>query len=668
MNINQQEIAAATIASEIRHIPFASLELSAQYQARTDAPAVDDPEILTLAATIKAIGCQLLQNLVVVPSQTEGTYEVCAGGRRLLALGLLVAEGAMSQDKPVACLVIPPEHAHMASLIENEARKAMHPADVYASYARMRDEGHSLEAIAVMFGASILHVRKLLALSAVSPTLMALFRKDKIDYGCMQALAASSDHARQEAAWKAAAHVSWNLAAKADTIRRALAEDETRGDSPVARYVTVAAYEKAGGHVRRDLFAQRGEDSYLDPVALHEMAESKISRSKLARAVHDEGWLWVEQRLTFSENDTHRFGTIQRAEREPTKDEAMRLKRWKDKLADVQAQLVEQQNAEERDTALYAKLVDQRRHLQAEMGALRSTMLDYPADLKAVAGAVLYIDQDGNLDVKRGLVRPEDRSALSALLKAQQPEAAKGVDLPPVATRPVHSAALVERLNAQRTIALQAELMTRPNLALCMLLDQMIAKLVDDRSLPSPVFDISTSSAHGDLTTTDAALADSPAWMAVQARRQELFTNTPPEDGRLEWLLQQPQDTLIEMLAWLTSTTIYRRRANGYGTGDTAHLDTLDQLVDLDMTKWWKATASSYFNHVSRDRMATVVAEVSDTQTAEGVRALKKADAACAAEKATDGKGWLPEPLRSPEAAAPAAPNAQGSDSDEIDD
>ncbi|ARP90745.1 hypothetical protein CAL14_10950 [Bordetella genomosp. 9] len=90
-----------------------------------------------------------------------------------------------------------------------------------------------------------------------------------------------------------------------------------RGDSAVARYVTVAAYEKAGGAVRRDLFR---DDAYLDdPEKVRAMALAKMQRSKLAKAVAGEGWGWIDYRISFERSERKHFGEIQRVYLEPDK-------------------------------------------------------------------------------------------------------------------------------------------------------------------------------------------------------------------------------------------------------------------------------------------------------------------------------------------------------------
>src|SRR3546814_10519053 len=80
MKIDSKELAAIHAAATRLDIPHSQLRLSEAYQARSAQDRKQDTEILELKATIQAMG-GLLQNLVVVAAP-DGSYEVCAGGRR----------------------------------------------------------------------------------------------------------------------------------------------------------------------------------------------------------------------------------------------------------------------------------------------------------------------------------------------------------------------------------------------------------------------------------------------------------------------------------------------------------------------------------------------------------------------------------------------------------
>lgn len=80
--------------------------------------------IAEMAATIRADGYRLLQNIVVRKGDKRGRFFVTAGGRRLAALTLLAEAGEIAKDYPVECKKRNGVDATEISLIENTSREA----------------------------------------------------------------------------------------------------------------------------------------------------------------------------------------------------------------------------------------------------------------------------------------------------------------------------------------------------------------------------------------------------------------------------------------------------------------------------------------------------------------------------------------------------------------
>ena len=81
--------------------------------------------------------------------------------------------------------------------------------------------------------------------------------------------------------------------------------------------------------------------------------------------------------------------------------------------------------------------------------------------------------------------------------------------------------------------------------------------------------------------------------------------------------------------------------------------DRLAHAVGLDMVEaGWRPTVDSYLGRVTKPRILEAVREAKGEQSAQLIDHLKKADMAKEAERLLDGTGWLPEPLRTPEAVA----------------
>lgn len=280
MKLSKQELEAVIAASPRTFVPFNKLVLSPTYQARPENPAAP-LQLAELAASIEAAG--LLHNLIVVRGG-RGVHEVCAGGRRLRAMALLVEQGRWAENQPVPVLVVPAEQALMASLIENVEREALNAADEFAAFARLIDSGRSVEDVAAAFGVTPQVVKRRLKLAAASPALLTLFREGGIGLDCLMVLASIDDPARQEQLWQQLPE--WNRSA--DQLRRLLTRGEVESDRDgVAIFVTVAAYEAAGGPLRRDLFSDDGRAYLQDAAVLDRLAVDKLQQP--AREAAAEG-------------------------------------------------------------------------------------------------------------------------------------------------------------------------------------------------------------------------------------------------------------------------------------------------------------------------------------------------------------------------------------------
>ena len=156
MKFTKAEIDAIIEASPRTCVSFNKLVLSQDYQARAGG-STPKLNIAELAASIKE--CGVLQNLVVVQG-ARGRYDVCAGGRRLEALTLLVGSGDLADNYPVPVLIVPADKALIASLSENVFHIPMHPADEFAAFAKLIGQGKSVEDVAAAFGVTPLVVKR----------------------------------------------------------------------------------------------------------------------------------------------------------------------------------------------------------------------------------------------------------------------------------------------------------------------------------------------------------------------------------------------------------------------------------------------------------------------------------------------------------------------------
>jgi ParB family chromosome partitioning protein len=645
MKFSKAEIEAVIEASPRTTVPFNKLILSDTYQARS-AGSTSKMSIAELAASIKE--SNVLQNLIVVKG-ARGLFEVCAGGRRLEALTLLVASGDIAENYPVPVLIVPADKALMASLAENCFHIPLHPAEEYTAFAKLTAQGKSVEDVAAAFGVTPLVVKRRMKLATVSPTLMVQFREDKIGLDCLMVLASVDDHDKQEQTW--AGVPTWNR--RPDYLRQLLTQGEIESDrDPVARYVTVKAYEKAGGTLRRDLFSDDDKKAYLlDAVLLEKLATDKLQ--KKAKQVVADGWKWVDVRVRYNYDEFVKYGALRKTRREPTEQEAASLTELETRVAALhdQMEVLAEAEADEGDEDnAYEKIESESEALQVQIKALEDTLSIWPTDLMAQAGCVVYVGNDGAAVLKCGLVRPEDRNDMvqAVRMAGEGADDESLVSLPSPKTRPVHSDKLMRRLTAHRVAAVQAELMDRPDVALAAITAHLAVKLLVDGYRRhygnDDVLTVGATNTHVSLPSEADDMKASAAWQKMDAERATWAARLPESvDAIFPWVLAQEPITVQQLLTFLIASTV----TGVYGVERSKQsTDALAVALGLDMSKWWSATGPSYFNHVSKGRILDVVTRAVDANAASLLAALKKDAVVTGAEQTMAGTGWLPSCLR----------------------
>jgi ParB family chromosome partitioning protein len=242
-------------AGELMLVPLSRLVASPKRNVRRVRPSAGYRA--GLKASIQAQG--VMQNLIVCPAlngkgKETGDFEVVGGEQRRSVLVELAKEGVIGREEEILCRVKPTREAAEASLAENLHRASMHPADEFEAFKRLIDDGRSVEDVAVSFGVSPLTVRRRMRLASVSPRLLGLYREGGVDLEQLMALAVSDDQEAQERVWEGCPE--WQRTPQ--RLRQLLTGEEVdAARDPVARFVGVKAFEKAGGPVRRDLFRRR---------------------------------------------------------------------------------------------------------------------------------------------------------------------------------------------------------------------------------------------------------------------------------------------------------------------------------------------------------------------------------------------------------------------------
>jgi ParB family chromosome partitioning protein len=552
-----------------------------------------------LAASIRSIG--LLQSLVVIPFRKK-KFAVVAGGRRLAALESLRQEGHLAEDYEVPCIVIEAERALEASLGENVMRLAMHPVHEFTAFLALVEQGLSAADVAAKFGVTEHVVAQRLKLARVHPAVLEAYREDETNLEAVMAFAVTDNHEAQLGLWMTLPDYRRT---DARHIRAALTESEIDAADRRVRFVTLAAYEQAGGSLRRDLFTDGDEGIFvLQPGLLSELVAQKLE--EIRHAVASEGWAWTEVRDTTDYSELSQFRRLYPEEGNLPDDlerEAEALEKERDALCEA-----EDESAEERlgeiDDRLY------------ELGELRPPV--WPEGAKEYAGAMISISYDGEVDVTRGLVKPED-------VRDARKKRGTGTAKSPF------SQSLIAALRDQRSAALAAELAVRPDVALTAIV----------HTLMGAAFYVGEGD-HGYLKLR--ATASFPDTECVEAflNLDELRTMWAEDlpgsaDDLWQWCSARSRADLLEILALCVALCIDEAKS---------HEGPLAETLAVDMTQYFKPTAENYFSRISRTQIIEALTEVKGGSLAPVWAKASKRALAAIAEREIAETGWLPAILR----------------------
>ncbi|MGC0851509.1 ParB/RepB/Spo0J family partition protein [Pantoea agglomerans] len=581
--------------------------------------------IESLAATIKNVG--LLHNLIA-HDMADGKLGVACGGRRLTALQLLLSQGVYQPEQLIPVKRVTEELARAASMVENGEREDMHPAEQIAGFRSLAEEGKTPAQIGDLMGYSSRHVQRCLKLIDLAPAILDELATDNITLEQCQALALADTHDRQLEVWEQA---SGYYNASAEVIRKLITSSETAiSHSPKFTFIGKDAYLAAGGTVRTDLFSS-DDEGYIDTALVEQLTLQKLQQ--IAEAVQkEEGFAWAEVRMD------------------------SRLQSWSNEvnktyqlLPEHSPELTPQEDAELSELRAQLKLSDddaQVEQLKKQVAALEETGLkrSWAGADKDKVGAMICFER-GSCFIQRGVQRQAD------LPKKMKPENKN--DLQNLSED--YSASLVRSMSCDRTLAVQAALSTKPDIAVAMLTWTLCRATFSHRSYEGTPMKISLTDNSVALISDSSAKEDGKAWQFLQQQKAEWQALLPKGwEQDFRWLLDWSTDDVLGLQGFCSATAVCCFQDRMYGKSQTSNLDTLELAMGFDLADWWQPTAEGFFKRISKEQIAGVLTEVGKTGNASDAEKMKKGDAADFAESAMKNFRWVPswmKPLR------PAAEN-----------
>jgi len=609
---------------------------------------------------------KLLQSLNVRPVLDEtgeetGNFEVPAGGRRFLALGMLIRQKRLAKNEPIPCIVNRNGTTSVEedSLAENVHRENLHPLDQFRAFKALKEQGLDVEEIAARFFVSAATVKQRLRLAAVSPKLLERYEKDEIRLEQIMALSISDDHARQEQVWE---RIAGNTHMQEPYyIRRLLTETTVRADDRRAVYVGAEAYEAAGGVVLRDLFEQNSGGWLQDAALLERLVFDRLKTD--SETIRAEGWKWVEAAISFPYGHTSGMRRVYAEPAEMSTEEIARFDAVKAEYDALDAKYAEMEDADQ-------EIEDRLDQLGAELDGFGDRPQVYDPGQKAIAGAFVTLGANGQLQVEAGFVRPEDEpraevddddekadggdrdaskrvedGANSVVVNGRSVNGTSdGADEPEDEGIKPLPERLVFDLTAQKTLALRNALASDVDIAFVTVLHalvlQVFYRFAKDSCLEVTLVNNSFGQVQG--------LAETQ-WAKEIAERHEAWDRDMPDSDRLwDFLLGLDEASRKALLAHCASLSLnavvepWNKRP-----GALAHADALAATLRFDMVEaGWSPTVDNYLGRVTKTRIVQAVREARGEDSAQLIDHMKKDLMAREAARLLEGSNWLPEPLR----------------------
>ncbi|CAG0987577.1 MAG: DNA-binding protein [Rhizobiaceae bacterium] len=609
---------------------------------------------------------KLLQSLNVRPvldgdGEETGTYEVPAGGRRYLALGILVKQKRLAKNELIPCIVnrSGTTSAEEDSLAENVHRQNLHPLDQFRAFKALKEQGLDIEEIAARFFVSAATVKQRLRLASVSPKLLELYEKDEIRLEQIMAFSISNDHARQEQVWERIAgnpHMQ-----EPYYIRRLLTETTVRADDRRAVYVGADAYEAAGGVILRDLFEQDSGGWFQDAALLEQLVFDKLKLD--AETFRADGWKWVEAAISFPYGHTSGMRRVYAEPAEMSAEEIARYDAVKAEYDALDAKYAEMEDADQ-------EIEDELDQLGAELDGFGDRSQVYDPVQKAIAGAFVALGANGQLQVEAGFVRPEDEARAEAeddgekandsdgdpsrsddggangvVVNGRSPNGGSDTAEEPEeeGIKPLPER-LIFDLTAQKTLALRNALASDVDIAFVAVLHVLVLQ-VFYRFAKDSCLEISlTSNTFGQVQ----GLAET-AWAKEIAERHEAWDRDMPDSEKLwDFLLGLDEASRKALFAHCASLSLnavvepWNKRP-----GALAHADALAATLGFDMVEaGWSPTVDNYLGRVTKARIVQALREARGEDSAQLIEHMKKELMARETARLLEGSNWLPEPLR----------------------
>lgn len=211
------------------------------------------------------------------------------------------------------------------------------------------------------------------------------------------------------------------------------------------------------------------------------------------------------------------------------------------------------------------------------------------------------------------------------------------------------SASLVQRMSSERTLAVQAALITQAQKTVAMLAWQLCSEVFSFCGTYSHPFTVRLSVNHTILVSNAPTGKTGAAWQAIEQEKSRLAAALPDGWERdITTFFTLESSVLISLLAFCTACSVNGVQTREFGRTPRSKLDSVEQAVGFRLRDWWQPTAENYLGLLSKKQIAGALIDAGLTGAAADAAKMSRADAAVHAEHFLTPTEWVPDWMQPP--------------------
>ncbi len=350
-----------------------------------------------------------------------------------------------------------------------------------------------------------------------------------------------------------------------------------------------------------------------------------------------EGWAWATGRLD-AVSSHGEDSAVYRIQDEP---DAVYTEQEQQRMDELQSEYDENQTASDDTDAM-----------ESEMEAIEcaAQLRAWTPEMRAQSGVVVAWHQ-GDICVQRGVIlreqyETEDEPAQVPVYE-RQPEPVDEISLP-----------LLTKMSSERTLALQAALVQKPEKTVALMVWRLCTCVFDNCTTTRHPFVMRLEVHHNRLVSEAPSGEEGKAWQSLMQEKARLEALLP-EGWKKDFTTFFTLDgkTLMSLMVFCTACSVDGVQTRTMGHTTRSDLDGVERAVDFNLHEWWQPTKNNFFDYLKKPQIVQILSENGLSGAASDALKMKKSDAADLAETmmARHCPQWVPVWMRAPDAKTPDA-------------